>query len=272
MSTHLPRAAQTAGASRAADFWPVLLCWVAVALDGYDLVVLGVVIPTLLESGALGFTGPTITTASTLGFGRHGHWRRLGRAADRPVRSAQEPYHQRRHVLALHNRDRPRAKRWPVHDLPFPGRARPRRLSADGTRVHERARADRPWRLGDHPDDDRLPRGGRALRVAGAVDGRGLRLAVDVRGRRRTGPTDAPIHVGRSCQSPRHTSVRSSAATGPRRGPSLAAPTSSRAATSGSASASAWRRSRVCCSCTDSTPGCRRSCATPAIRFSRAPP
>ena len=39
----------------------------AVALDGYDLVVLGVVIPTLLENGALGFTGPTITTASTLG-------------------------------------------------------------------------------------------------------------------------------------------------------------------------------------------------------------
>ena len=67
MSTHLPRAAQTVGTSRAADFWPVLLCWVAVALDGYDLVVLGVVIPTLLESGALGFTGPTITTASTLG-------------------------------------------------------------------------------------------------------------------------------------------------------------------------------------------------------------
>src|SRR6476619_1757244 len=67
MSTHLPPAAQTAGTSRAADFWPVLLCWVAVALDGYDLVVLGVVIPTLLESGALGFTGPTITTASTLG-------------------------------------------------------------------------------------------------------------------------------------------------------------------------------------------------------------
>ncbi len=67
MSTHLPQAAQTGSASRAAGLWPVLLCWVAVALDGYDLVVLGVVIPTLLESGALGFTGPTITTASTLG-------------------------------------------------------------------------------------------------------------------------------------------------------------------------------------------------------------
>jgi MFS family permease len=67
MSTHLPPAAQTAGTSSAVDFWPVVLCWVAVALDGYDLVVLGVVIPTLLESGGLGFTGPTVTTASTLG-------------------------------------------------------------------------------------------------------------------------------------------------------------------------------------------------------------
>jgi MFS family permease len=67
MSTHLPRDTHTGGTSRVAGFWPVLLCWVAVALDGYDLVVLGVVIPTLLESGALGFTGPSITTASTLG-------------------------------------------------------------------------------------------------------------------------------------------------------------------------------------------------------------
>ena len=41
------------------------------------------------------------------GVGRHGHWRRLDRAADRPVRSAQEPDHLRRRVLALHNRDRP---------------------------------------------------------------------------------------------------------------------------------------------------------------------
>ena len=59
MSTGLPRGAQVGDTSRVTDRWPVLLCWVAVALDGYDLVVLGVVIPTLLESGALGFTGPT---------------------------------------------------------------------------------------------------------------------------------------------------------------------------------------------------------------------
>ncbi|GGF50131.1 MFS transporter [Marmoricola endophyticus] len=48
-------------------FWPVLLCWVAVALDGFDLVVLGAVIPTISREGALGFTDASLTTASTIG-------------------------------------------------------------------------------------------------------------------------------------------------------------------------------------------------------------
>jgi AAHS family benzoate transporter-like MFS transporter len=48
-------------------FWPVLLCWVAVALDGFDLVVLGAVIPLLLASGDLGFTPEAATAASTIG-------------------------------------------------------------------------------------------------------------------------------------------------------------------------------------------------------------
>ena len=52
---------------RRAHAWPVALCWLAVALDGFDLVVLGAVIPTLLESGDLGFTGPSVTLAATLG-------------------------------------------------------------------------------------------------------------------------------------------------------------------------------------------------------------
>jgi MFS family permease len=52
---------------RSAGFWPVLLCWVAVALDGFDLVVLGAVIPTLSKTGALGFTDASLTTASTIG-------------------------------------------------------------------------------------------------------------------------------------------------------------------------------------------------------------
>jgi MFS transporter, AAHS family, benzoate transport protein len=51
----------------AAGLWPVLLCWVAVALDGFDLVVLGAVIPTLLATGDLGFTPAAATTASTIG-------------------------------------------------------------------------------------------------------------------------------------------------------------------------------------------------------------
>lgn len=47
--------------------WPVALCWLAVALDGFDLVVLGAVIPTLSKSGDLGFTDASLTTASTIG-------------------------------------------------------------------------------------------------------------------------------------------------------------------------------------------------------------
>lgn len=53
--------------TRPGGFWPVLLCWVAVALDGFDLVVLGAVIPTLSATGALGFTDSSLTTASTIG-------------------------------------------------------------------------------------------------------------------------------------------------------------------------------------------------------------
>lgn len=56
-----------AGRRTAAPAWPVLLCWLAVALDGYDLVVLGAVIPTLASTGALGFTDASLTTAATLG-------------------------------------------------------------------------------------------------------------------------------------------------------------------------------------------------------------
>lgn len=47
--------------------WPIVLCWLAVALDGYDLVVLGAVIPTMAKESALGFTNETLTLASTLG-------------------------------------------------------------------------------------------------------------------------------------------------------------------------------------------------------------
>ncbi len=47
--------------------WPVVLCWLAVALEGYDLVVLGAVIPELDKTGALGFTKATLTLVATIG-------------------------------------------------------------------------------------------------------------------------------------------------------------------------------------------------------------
>jgi MFS transporter, AAHS family, benzoate transport protein len=50
-----------------ARLWAIALCWVAVALDGFDLVVIGAVIPTLSKGGDLGFTDASLTTASTVG-------------------------------------------------------------------------------------------------------------------------------------------------------------------------------------------------------------
>ncbi|GAA4380414.1 aromatic acid/H+ symport family MFS transporter [Nocardioides caricicola] len=68
MSTSTSRAAAPARRTPAADgLWPVALCWIAVALDGFDLVVMGAVIPTLSATGALGFTDASLTTASTIG-------------------------------------------------------------------------------------------------------------------------------------------------------------------------------------------------------------
>ncbi len=46
--------------------WPAVLCWLTVLLDGYDLVVLGAVIPTLLDRQHLGFTAASATVAATI--------------------------------------------------------------------------------------------------------------------------------------------------------------------------------------------------------------
>jgi MFS family permease len=62
-----PRTAAPPTSTASDSFWPVLLCWLAVALDGFDLVVLGAVIPTLSKTGDLGFTDASLTTASTVG-------------------------------------------------------------------------------------------------------------------------------------------------------------------------------------------------------------
>lgn len=46
--------------------WPSVLCWVTVMLEGYDLVVLGAIIPVLLDTGYLGFTPASATAVATL--------------------------------------------------------------------------------------------------------------------------------------------------------------------------------------------------------------
>ncbi|KQQ82771.1 aromatic acid/H+ symport family MFS transporter [Arthrobacter sp. Leaf137] len=46
--------------------WPVWLCWLAMVLDGFDLVVLGTVIPTLIKSGELGFDAVGATLVATI--------------------------------------------------------------------------------------------------------------------------------------------------------------------------------------------------------------
>jgi MFS family permease len=45
--------------------WSTVLCWLTVLLDGYDLVVLGAAIPTLLEQHHLGLTASSATFAAT---------------------------------------------------------------------------------------------------------------------------------------------------------------------------------------------------------------
>jgi MFS transporter, AAHS family, benzoate transport protein len=57
----------TTSASTSRGLWPVILCWVAVALDGFDLVVLGAVIPELDKTGALGFDAESLTFVATIG-------------------------------------------------------------------------------------------------------------------------------------------------------------------------------------------------------------
>ncbi|MFI6648170.1 MFS transporter [Streptomyces sp. NPDC050529] len=46
--------------------WTVVLCWITVMLEGYDLVVLGAIIPTLLKTHHLGMTAGDATTIATL--------------------------------------------------------------------------------------------------------------------------------------------------------------------------------------------------------------
>jgi MFS family permease len=67
MTTTLAHPAESGSdVSRQRDAWTVVLCWITVMLEGYDLVVLGAIIPTLIDTHHLGFTAADATTVSTL--------------------------------------------------------------------------------------------------------------------------------------------------------------------------------------------------------------
>lgn len=56
----------TTTARAAGDFWPTLLCWVTVLLEGFDIVALGAVIPLLIDTAHVGITPASATTIATL--------------------------------------------------------------------------------------------------------------------------------------------------------------------------------------------------------------
>ncbi|MGW9826410.1 MFS transporter, AAHS family, benzoate transport protein [Brevibacterium pityocampae] len=88
-STATASSAATAAVPGRASRRPAILCWIVVMLEGFELVVLGAVIPTLLSTGHLGFTAEAATAVATLslvgvGLGAAG----VGFLADRVGRRA----------------------------------------------------------------------------------------------------------------------------------------------------------------------------------------
>jgi benzoate transport len=66
MST-TPTRPTTSGTAARAVGWVAPLCWVAVLLDGFDLVVVGTVLPTLREPGEYALSGTGATVVVTIG-------------------------------------------------------------------------------------------------------------------------------------------------------------------------------------------------------------
>lgn len=65
MTTATPNRAT--GAAAKSPFVVILLCWIAVLLDGFDLVVLGATLPSMLEDPAWDLTGAQATQITTIG-------------------------------------------------------------------------------------------------------------------------------------------------------------------------------------------------------------
>ena len=168
----------------ASGFWPVLLCWLAVALEGYDLVVIGTVIPTLSKTGDLGFTDASLTTASTVGLIGVG----IGAVTVGPLT---DRFGRRLTVIGCvalfsvltiavafsQNVTQFTVLRF-LAGLGL-GAVMPTALAF----MSEHAPRE-PRQLRRHPHDDRLPRGRRTHRPARAQADRAVRLGVDVRRRR----------------------------------------------------------------------------------------
>ncbi|ANH90048.1 MFS transporter [Streptomyces sp. SAT1] len=66
MTSTVPSHAPDRTAASGRNVWTVVLCWITVMLEGYDLVVLGAIIPTLLKTHHLGMTAGDATTIATL--------------------------------------------------------------------------------------------------------------------------------------------------------------------------------------------------------------
>ena len=241
-----PRTAAPPTSTASDSFWPVLLCWLAVALDGFDLVVLGAVIPTLSKTGDLGFTDASLTTASTVGLVGVG----IGAVAIGPLT---DRYGRRRSLISC-------IAIFSVFTLAVAFAQNVTQFTALRFLAGLGLGACLPTALAfmsEHAPKGRDSKavtrtmtgyhvGRRTHRAAGAVAGRGLRLGVDVRGRRRARPADPAADVGQAARVRGLPRAPSSARDRPHHGLADRGRRGG-AATCGSASACGSPRSWGCC-------------------------
>ena len=183
--------------------WVAPLCWLAVALEGFDLVVLGVVLPALLKEPGWGLTPNTASLVSVVGL--------VGVMVGALTVGTISDYIGRRQTMLwtvisfslLTLLVRLRAEPVDLRPAPVPRRARARRRAADGARADQRVRDARPRRHRDHQHDDRLPRRRRAHRAARHHHHRAARLALDVRRRRAARAGAGAADVALPARSPR---------------------------------------------------------------------
>ena len=146
--------------------WVTPLCWAAVLLDGFDLVVLGTVIPVLLEDKVFGITPDGATAVATTGL--------IGMTIGAMTIGTITDYLGRRKVmifavfvfsiftLAVAFS----TSLFTFGTVPVPRRPRPGRLPAHRDHAGDRVRPQGQGVQRRDDDDDRLPRGSGADRPA----------------------------------------------------------------------------------------------------------